>query len=82
MDHFWFVYVIKSDVDGRLYKGMSQDVQSRLNLHNRGKVKSTSAYRPWKIIYVEECENSLAARQREKFLKSPGGRLFLRSLSV
>ena len=48
----WYVYVIKSDVNGRLYKGMTQDVKSRLETHNRGKVSSTKAYLPgvWFIL--------------------------------
>jgi putative endonuclease len=37
----YYVYVIKSEIDGRLYKGMSQDPPSRLIQHNAGKVRST-----------------------------------------
>jgi hypothetical protein len=44
----WFVYVIKSEKDGRLYKGMSEDVGLRLITHNNGKVSATKAFRPWK----------------------------------
>jgi GIY-YIG catalytic domain len=29
----YYVYVIKSDVDGRLYKGMTVDLKSRLQAH-------------------------------------------------
>ena len=74
----WYVYVIRSDVDGRLYKGMTQDVKSRLEIHNRGKVSSTKAYLPWRLVYTEDCKDSTEAREREKFLKSSRGRDFLR----
>ena len=29
----WFVYVIKSEKDGRLYKGMSEDLKVRVATH-------------------------------------------------
>ena len=74
----WFVYVIRSEVDGRLYKGMTQDIESRVQVHNQGKVSSTKAYRPWRLVYMEKCKDSLHAREREKFLKSSKGRAFLR----
>ncbi|WP_262494754.1 MULTISPECIES: GIY-YIG nuclease family protein [Leeuwenhoekiella] len=32
----YFVYVLQSLKDGRLYKGMSEDVEERLIQHNRG----------------------------------------------
>ena len=61
----WFVYVIQSEIDGRLYKGMTQVIASRLVTHNRGKVTSTKAYRPWKLVYQEECRDSIEARARK-----------------
>ena len=78
----WFVYVIKSEMDGRLYKGMSEDVSARLVIHNKGKVSSTKAYRPWKLVYSEPCKDSNEARVREKYLKSSKGRDFLKSLDI
>jgi putative endonuclease len=74
----WYVYVIRSGVDGRLYKGMTQNIESRVELHNRGKVSSTKAYVPWRLVYTEICKDSLSAREREKYLKSSKGRDFLR----
>ena len=47
----YFIYVIKSEIDGRLYKGMSSDINSRVITHNAGKVRSTKGYRPWKLVY-------------------------------
>jgi putative endonuclease len=76
----WYVYVTKSEVDGRLYKGMTKDVAARLAIHNGGKVSSTKAYRPWKLVYKEACRDSRHAREREKFLKSYAGREFLKTL--
>ena len=78
----WFVYVIKSELDGRLYKGMTENVEERLSLHNKKKVSSTKAYAPWRLVYTESCVDSIQARDREKFLKSSVGRQFLKSLNL
>ena len=60
---------------------MTQNIDNRLKEHNRGKMKSTKAYKPWKLIYSEECENRIIARKRELYLKSGAGRDYIESLS-
>ncbi|RZK54134.1 MAG: GIY-YIG nuclease family protein [Pedobacter sp.] len=79
MDVF-YVYAIKSEVDQRIYVGFSSDVMKRLAEHNAGKTKSTKGYRPWKLIYTEAVVGRIAARNREKYLKSGIGKDFLKSL--
>ncbi|MEX0811618.1 MAG: GIY-YIG nuclease family protein [Chitinophagales bacterium] len=73
----WYVYILQNP-SGRLYKGMAQDSDARLGDHNAGKVKSTKAFVPWKIIYVEEMESRTAAREREKYFKSGAGRRYIK----
>ena len=34
----YYVYVLRSDIDGRLYKGHANDVAKRLKEHNAGKL--------------------------------------------
>lgn len=63
------LYVIKNK-DGKRYIGISSDVEKRLNSHNRGSVRSTKPYKPWHLVYCEEYQSRLEARQREVFLKS------------
>jgi len=36
--------------------------------------------RPWKIIYSEKYSSRIAAREREKYLKSAAGRRYRKSL--
>ena len=76
----YYVYAIKSEVDGRIYIGFSSMVERRLVEHNAGKTKSTKGYRPWKIIYTEEVVGRIAARNKEKYFKTGVGREFLKSL--
>jgi len=73
------VYVIQSEIDNRLYKGMTEHMDIRLNEHNSGRNFSTSPYRPWKLIYTKEFTDSIEARKWEKYLKSGKGREMLKS---
>jgi len=75
------VYAIKSEKDGRIYVGMSENIEKRLNEHNSGHTKSTKGFRPWSIIFSEICIDRKSAREREKYYKSGIGKEFLKSLS-
>jgi len=48
----YFVYTIKSELDGRIYVGFSENVKNRIKEHNSGKTKSTRGYRPWKLFLL------------------------------
>ena len=76
----YFVYVLESEIDGRLYKGQTTDISKRINEHNAGKTKSTKGYRPWKLVYFEKFETIIEAVLREKYLKSGIGREYLKAL--
>ena len=75
-----FVYAIKSEVDGRIYVGIAEDVSKRLQQHNYGMSKSTKGFRPWELLYQELCDDRVEARKREKYLKSGIGKQFLKSI--
>ncbi len=70
----WYVYVIESIPFNFRYIGMSKNVVDRLKLHNYGKVKSTKARKPYKLIYYEFAGNRQNARILEKYYKSGAGR--------
>jgi len=74
------VYAIKSLVHKFIYVGMTEKLEERLVKHNKGYVRSTKRYAPFKLIYSEICESGQQARDREKFLKSTSGKRFLKSL--
>ncbi len=74
-----FVYVLKSEKEGRLYVGMTISVEKRLKEHNAGKTKSTKGYRPWKVVHTEEYPDRTTARKREKYLKSGYGKQWLKN---
>ncbi|MBI3586360.1 MAG: GIY-YIG nuclease family protein [Ignavibacteriales bacterium] len=69
----YFFYILRSKNDGRYYKGQTEDVEARLQRHNRGDSRSTKAGRPWELVYVEEYTSRAEAIRRERFLKSASG---------
>ena len=75
-----YVYAIRSLLDGRIYVGMTTDLERRIKEHNAGKTFSTRPYIPWEIIYKETCLNRFEARKREKYLKGGSGKEFLKAL--
>ncbi|PKP39749.1 MAG: endonuclease [Bacteroidetes bacterium HGW-Bacteroidetes-15] len=76
----FYVYALVSQVDGRIYVGMSQDVDRRLAEHNAGKVKSTKGFIPWILFFKELVGDAEQAREREKFFKAASGKRKLREI--
>lgn len=74
-----FVYVIRSEINGFFYVGMSENIDRRLSEHNKGKVFSTKAYKPWILFFFEEYETRIEARKREKYLKSGVGKEYIKN---
>jgi putative endonuclease len=74
----YFVYILESEIDGRLYKGQTSDIDKRIKEHNSGKTKSTRGYMPWKLVYFERFETREEAVLREKYFKTGSGREFLK----
>lgn len=73
-----YVYVLRSLADGQFYVGLTRDLRSRLQLHNGGKVPSTSRRIPLELIYWEGCLNESDAAQREKYLKTAWGKRYIK----
>ncbi|MFC1703720.1 GIY-YIG nuclease family protein [Candidatus Omnitrophota bacterium] len=75
-----YVYILESKKCNRLYIGFTEDVATRLKQHNRGENRSTKAYRPWKLVRVEEYKDRALAFKREKFFKTGKGRNVIKNL--
>jgi len=72
------VYAIKSLSHNFIYVGMTENLEERLRRHNSGCNKSTKRFAPFSLLYTEQCETGQEARNREKYLKSTSGKIFLR----
>ena len=76
----YYVYVLRSRRDGKLYVGYSNNPKARLEYHNIGKVEATKYRRPFEIIYLEGYLNQQDATSREKFFKTGWGRTHLKKV--
>ncbi|MEK7186878.1 MAG: GIY-YIG nuclease family protein [Patescibacteria group bacterium] len=76
----YYVYILKSRQNGKLYKGFTRDLKVRLNEHNSGRSRYTKAFKPWDLIYYEAFMNKTDARREELFLKSGKGKERLKYL--
>ena len=75
----WCVYVLLCD-DGSLYKGKTNNIKRRLNEHISGNgAEHTKRHKPIKLVYIEYFEAESEALQKEKYLKSGGGREWLKA---
>lgn len=68
--NMFYVYVLKSKRDNRLYIGSTSNLRLRLKEHKEGFVRSTRYRRPLEFIYCEVYKDERIARKREKQLKS------------
>ena len=74
----FYVYVLKSLADGRLYIGCTGDLKNRMDSHANGNVESTKKRLPMELIYYEACNHKGDAFRREKYLKTTYGRRYIK----
>ena len=73
----YYVYVLQSSKDNSLYTGFTESLKKRIFEHNQGLNIATRNLKPWKIVYYEAYCFKEDALQREKFLKSGSGKVYL-----
>jgi len=76
----YYVYALKSISHNNIYVGMTSNLQERIKRHSSGWEKTTKFYRPFNLIYSEECTNGADAKKKEKYYKSGIGKKFLFNL--
>lgn len=65
----YYVYILRCG-DGTLYTGSTNDVQRRLETHQRGRgAKYTRSRLPVELVYREEASDWSAALRREAAIK-------------
>ena len=78
----FFVYILRSKKDRRLFIGSGADPQVSLKRHNFGDYRNTNSFRPWILVYQEEFATKPEAVKREYFLKGNEGKAFVDSLHL
>ncbi|MEM6515717.1 MAG: GIY-YIG nuclease family protein [Bacteroidota bacterium] len=77
----FYIYALSSIERNYIYVGMSEHIEERIKRHQSGRVKTTRAYRPFNVIYIEPLDvERNEARKREKYWKSGIGKEKLRQI--
>ncbi len=65
----FYIYILRSLVDGTHYVGSTQNVGERLKQHNWGKSTYTKRHRPYELMYTESFDTRKEAEERERRIK-------------
>jgi len=79
MKQFYYIYVLRSEKDGKNYTGYTKNLKLRLQEHHSGRVESTKHRLPMALIYFEGCLNQQDAIHREKYFKTHYGKMFIKN---
>ena len=67
----YFVYMLKSlGKESVTYVGYTNDLNKRINLHNKNKGAKFTRGRKWKLIYKEKYSSKKEAISREYYIKN------------
>ena len=75
----YFVYVLLSRKDGKFYTGSTNNLEQRIERHNKGWESATKNRRPLKLIYFEGCLSIKDAMKREIYLKTAWGKRYIKN---
>jgi len=78
----YYTYIIQSKKDMSYYVGVTEDLKTRLQEHNRGDVRYTSSKIPYKISWYGVFKEKNKALAFEKYLKQGSGFAFARKRLV
>jgi len=70
----YYVYVLRSQRDGKLYIGYTTNLMKRMQEHNHGEVTSTKSRRPLELIFYEGYKSMEDAKRREQYFKTTKGK--------
>ena len=78
-DMKYTVYILR-DIEGKIYKGVTNNLERRLREHHNGNTRTTSMMKEVTLAYKEELGSFKEARKREVYFKSAAGRRFLKKI--
>ena len=67
-EEIYYVYVLRN-TEGRLYIGFSNNLEKRVQQHQKNKGGWTSGRGPWELVYNEQFTSRVEAMRRERRLK-------------
>jgi len=75
----YYVYVLKSAVDNKLYISSTDDISRSLNEHNSGQVEETKNKTPLILETYITVKDKAKANKLEAYFKTPTGRAILKN---
>ena len=75
-----WVYILYSKKIDKYYVGACTDLDRRFYEHNLGRSKFTSTGIPWELVYSEEWEDLVLAKQRELKIKKMKSRVYIQEI--
>lgn len=76
----YYVYILQSKINNRLYAGRTDDIERRINEHQQGKVWTTKRMLPIELIFFEAFKNKQDSIRRERYLKTSKGKSSLKQI--
>jgi putative endonuclease len=73
----YYTYILFSEKINKFYTGQTENLQRRLEEHNRGKTSFMDHGIPWKLIYSIDLPSRAEAMKLENFIKKRGAARFL-----
>lgn len=67
-----YVYLLRSQKDGRFYIGSTGNLKERFDQHNQDQSVATKHRGPWELLYYEAFPTKALAEMRERKLKQYG----------
>jgi len=74
----YYIYIIKSEIDGSVYTGYTEDLNRRMKEHNMDKSTYTKNKGPWELIWFAAFNEKVKALKFEGYLKQGSGYAFAR----
>lgn len=74
----FYVYLLRSKRNGKIYTGFTIDLKRRVMEHLRGDGYTTKRMGEIELIYYEAFKNNIDAKDREKYLKTTKGKRTIR----
>ena len=74
----WYVYILLSQKDGKLYIGITDNLKLRFAKHNNGEVFSTKGRTPFILESYIAVKSQEKAAELEKYFKSGSGSAVLK----
>lgn len=72
--YMYYVYLLRSKRDDKIYTGFSTDLKRRIREHFDKEVHTTQRMGEIELIYYEAFLDEKDAREREKYLKTTKGK--------